>query len=241
MLDFEGGYNLRDLGGCPTDAGAMTRPGCFVRGGNLDHVSAAGQRQILDYGVRTIIDLRDECEVRDYPTPFQASSAVRYLNLPLIGERLSSDAAWREQTGSLELPDLYAAYLQRCQSQIRAIVMAAAESAFATLFFCHAGKDRTGLVAALLLGAVGVTASAIVDDYARSAGHIAHLAREWRAYAAANGHDLERLERDIASRPDTMRHTLKHIDTQYGGAAGYLRACGVPQDALDTLRARFVG
>lgn len=238
----DGGYNLRDLGDQPTRNGRRTLRGLLLRGGNLDGLSVTGRQQLLDYGVRTVIDLRDEWEVEQYPTPFsQSVVACAYCNLPLIGARLSADPVWEAETQTMSLEGLYAHYLDRCRTQIAAIVAAVVDSAPATLFHCYAGKDRTGIIAALLLGAVGVTDDAIVEDYAQTAAQITHLAEAWRAHARATGYDLARLEHEIDSQPSTMRSMLDHLNTRYGGVVDYLLACGVTTTQLSVLQQRFVG
>jgi protein-tyrosine phosphatase len=167
QLEVEGGYNIRDLGDYPTQDGHSTRRGVLIRGGNLQNLSGMAQQQIMDYGVKTIIDLRDEWETQSFRNPFVQSSTITCLNLPLIGNTLSANPTWKADTQNYTaLYELYAKYLDHCQRQLGTIVSAIAENSFATLFFCHAGKDRTGIVAALLLGAVGVPDVAIAEDYA---------------------------------------------------------------------------
>src|SRR5689334_13916500 len=76
QLDIEGGYNIRDLGGYPTKDGRTTQPHRLIRSGNLDKMSARGQQQLIDYGVKTIIDVRDEWEAQHFPNPFVQSGRV---------------------------------------------------------------------------------------------------------------------------------------------------------------------
>src|SRR6185369_13069918 len=112
-LTVEGSYNVRDLGGYPIQGGHYTRIGVFVRAGNLDKVTPMGREQLLDLGVRMIIDLRDEWEARDYPCVFARSRDVRYVNLPLAGNSLSRDKHWHTATHSYtSLHELYAVYLE---------------------------------------------------------------------------------------------------------------------------------
>ncbi len=240
-LEIDGGYNLRDLGDYPTRHQRFTRRRVLIRGGNLDKVSDAGQQQLLDYGVRTIIDLRDEWEVEKYPTLFSQKRPINYLNLPLIGARLADDAAWTALAQDVSLATWYVRYVEHCQIQIGEIIAAVAESPAATLFHCHAGKDRTGIIAALLLGAVGVSKQAIIEDYVQTSSQITHLTEAWRAYAVQNGHDLERLKRESASEPETMHSLLNYLHEQYGGVTGYLKTCGVSVKHLERLRTQFVG
>jgi hypothetical protein len=125
----EGSYNVRDLGGLRTEDGASTRSGVCIRAGNLDKLTSVGQRQLLSYGVRTIIDVRDEWEARTFPNVFSSSSEVIYHNVPLIGDALTNDAQWKTATGSYTyLHELYTTYSEYCKQQIRAIVTTIIES-----------------------------------------------------------------------------------------------------------------
>ncbi len=240
-LSIEGSYNVRDLGGYATGDGQSTRWHTFIRAGNLDKVSAAGSKQLIDYGVKTIIDLRDEWEVESYPNVFAQASDVQYINLPLIGNRLSWDENWKAASEKYsQLHELYSTYLDECQPQIGAIMAAIAESTAGTVFHCHAGKDRTGLIAALVLGAVGVADEAIAADYAQTNDQIAPLVAEWRSYALKHNRDMADFERDSASAPQTMIDTLSHLRARYGGVTAYLAGCGVTEGQLKQLHSGFV-
>ncbi len=240
-LRVEGVHNIRDLGGYPLAEGGVTREQVLIRASGLDQVPASAQQQLIDYGVKTVIDLRDEWEVEHYPNVFARSTAVEYVNLPMIGSKLSNSDVWKAELQSCQhLHEMYARFLDRCQKQIGAIVSAIAESPAVTIFHCYAGKDRTGIITALVLGTVGVSEQLIVEDYAASSAQLAVLKAMWRANALQVGSDLEILERDIASETGTMVETLAHLRQQYGGISDYLRRCGVSDDHLAQLRNRLV-
>src|SRR5689334_817200 len=147
QLSIEGSYNVRDLGGYPTTDGRAIRSQMLIRAGNLDKLTNTGQQQLIDYGVRTIIDLRDEWEVRRYPDKFARSTAVTYLNIPFLGDNYVEEEPARIV---ITVQDIYCVYLDNCQPQIGAIVTAIAEHPSAIVFHCHAGKDRTGIIAGLV-------------------------------------------------------------------------------------------
>ena len=190
-IEVEGGYNVRDLGGYPTIEGRLTRSRVLIRAGTLDKLTPHGQRQLADYGVKTIVDLRDEQEANEYPDLFAPSTT--YLNLPFFGDTLSADETWyRHWTDSPTLHELYQHYFDRCQPQIKAIISAVAASTPGILFHCYAGKDRTGLIAALVLSSVGVPAEVIAEDYERTSQHIQHLIVEWRESAQKTGGSMLR-------------------------------------------------
>ncbi len=240
-LVVEGSYNVRDLGGYATVDGHHTRWKVLVRAGSLDQVSAAGCQYLIDYGIKTVIDLRDEWEVEDFPNVFAQVASVQYVNLPLIGNPLSQDERWKAGSETFSrLDEFYIYYLAHCQRQISSIIGAVTESGGGTIFHCYAGKDRTGLIAALVLGAMGVTTTDIAEDYAQTSQHIRHLVAQWQDYAVKNGYDLGKLERDSGAAAETMMNTLDYLTEHYGGARDYLMGCGVNESQLAALRERFV-
>jgi protein-tyrosine phosphatase len=213
----------------------------LIRAGNLDQIPASSQQQLMAMGVKTIIDLRDEWEVEHYPNVFAQSQNVNYVNLPLIGNHLSNSEAWQQETlHYASLHELYCIYLDRCQAQVGAIISTIAESTPTIVFQCYAGKDRTGIIAALLLGVVGVPDHLIAEDYSHSKAQIGHLIEQWRAYALQQGRDMQRLALDAGSEATTILEMLAHIRRQYGTVADYLRACGVTDRQLAQLRSRFI-
>src|SRR3954468_15212946 len=94
-LIVEGSYNVRDLGGYPTADDQTTHWKVFIRAGSLSDVSPEGCQYLNDYGVKTIIDLRDEWEAEMFPNTLAQVADTRYVNLPLIGNHLSQDANWK--------------------------------------------------------------------------------------------------------------------------------------------------
>lgn len=227
-IDVEGSWNVRDLGGYATADGRVTRWGRVIRAGNLDKVTAAGQQKLVDYGVKTIIDLRDLQEVTDYPDVFAASTVVRYQHVPIARDGYND--------GYVTLKELYCNYCDGFQPSIGTIVGAIAESEPGVLFHCFAGKDRTGIIAALLLGAVGVPDDVIAEDYALTRERITMLHESWRTWAMQQGQDMERFEHDISAEAATMLETLRHIHHRYGGVGNYLSTCGVTEQQVEKLR-----
>jgi protein-tyrosine phosphatase len=232
-LTVEGCKNARDLGGYPTADGRSTRWQVLVRAGDMSNVSSQGQLRLADYGIKTIVDLRDESELKDTPNGWVQATEIRYRHLPMMGDAVWQTESWQLARDSHQhLHEHYTFYLEQCQSQIGAIVGAVIDHMPGTLFHCFMGKDRTGLIAGLLLGAVGVPDAVIVDDYALTTEHFAAVIPDWRVKAVERGEESARFDRDVASEPFTMVETL--------GVRAYLAACGVSEAQLGMLRERFV-
>lgn len=237
-LPLEGAVNLRDLGGYHTADQRMTRWKVLLRSDNLDTLTEADQQALLDYGVRHVVDLRSLPEIQLKPDVFAQSPHVTYYHLSMIEHGPEMDAADA-------LPghgEQYAYYVDRCQPAIKAILETiCAANDGAVVFHCAVGKDRTGIIAALLLSLAAVDAEIVTEDYALTAGFIAPRVAEIRQRIVNAGEDVERFDRAFAAHADSMRHLLAYLQANYGGAAGYVQAIGVDDSAVEALRLRFVG
>lgn len=234
-LQLEGTYNVRDTGGYGTEQGGSTRWQTLLRGDSLHRLSTAGQETLIAAGLRTVIDLRRDSELAQAPNVFAASEAVRYRNVSLL-------AAAAEATGPVTLDEIYLHILDGAHDQIREVFATLAEpEAFPALVHCTAGKDRTGLIVALLLGNVGVPTATIAADYALSEGLLAGaFVTEMRERVVAAGGDWALMAPLMGSPEELMLHTLAGIDARHGSIPDYLRAIGVPETQLDALRTALV-
>jgi protein-tyrosine phosphatase len=231
---WDGCFNARDTGGLPAGEG-VTRSGVLFRSDNLCRLTEAGLHGFAASGVETVIDVRSAYELGIDPSPFAASNTVRYLNLPLQNE---DDAAAMAQINSdIALPDMYRVMLRHFGANIRAIVEAVAEADGAVVIHCHAGKDRTGLVIALLLSAVGVADDTVAEDYAASQHYLREAAEQ---LASAKPEERAGLERHLGAEAETMLSTLDWLQAEYGGAEAYLLQSGVPERVIARLRERLV-
>jgi protein-tyrosine phosphatase len=243
-VELEGTANTRDLGGLPVTGGGTIRPNVLLRSDNLQDLTAADVDLLLGpIGLRTVLDLRTATERRGTgPGPLAAHEAVRHLHLSLIPEGLSV------MPGAV-LPDRWAdgatgAYLHYLADAPGAVADAArvvaAPGAGAAIVHCAAGKDRTGVVVAVLLEAVGVPRAEVVDDYALTNERIEQIYDRLLG-TDTYGVDVARIGLD-AHRVDafTMQAVLDVVDERWGGAAAYLQKAGLEDGWLESLRARLV-
>ena len=237
----------------PAGGGRSTRSGSLIRSDVLCRLTAAGRRALLEHGVRTVVDVRTPAEVaRDwqaYPfredatAPGEQMTRVRYRNVPFTSGR--DDQAWQV------MHDAYAAATSREElnrldldghpAGIAAIVAAIAEAEpGGVLIHCHAGKDRTGLVVALLLSLVGVTDEDVADDYALTTTSLEGLIADWLSEMSDDPAEHERLRRLAEPRREAMLDTLAYLRQRYGSAERYLLAAGVQPEQLARLRERLL-
>lgn len=231
-IRLEGAHNVRDVGGYPTLDGRMTQWRRLLRADSLHRLTADDQQRLRDYGVRTIIDLRLPFEVKHNPNVFARANDVRYLNLPLITERSETSIESRARS----VAELYRLMLEECQEPIHRTLATMAEAEAPVLVHCFVGKDRTGLIAALALGAAGVPVETIADDYALSAPLTMSLIAEIRATLIRLGYDTARFDRLSPAPREAMLSTMTYLNERYGGVEAYLAAIGLTNAQRDGLR-----
>ncbi|MGE3285502.1 MAG: tyrosine-protein phosphatase, partial [Pseudonocardia sp.] len=178
-LKLEGLDNVRDVGGLPVSGGGATRSGRLLRSAALHYVTEADVRHLVDvFGLSLVLDLRTAREInRDGPTPI-ARAGVRTVALTFVPE----DGRPLPETGDDTDPLLrnYLGFLtDHPENVVEAARLLAAPDAGPALVHCQAGKDRTGVLVALLLDTVGVERDAVVEDYALSAQEVEAMFRRW--------------------------------------------------------------
>ena len=213
----------------------------LVRSDNVASLTAAGRQAMIDYGITTVIDLRAESERIGSPGPpfsnFQSTSPVQpatdtngAVNLHLA---LVDDETVPFLNQAATMPDRYRLMLDRCQVALGAIFTAIAQAEGPVLFHCFAGKDRTGLVAAMMLSLAGVEPEAIGADYAETDTQLADRYAEWLAKALPDR--LESMRDELRCPPEWMLRTLAYAEETWGGLESYLEAAGVAPADIDRL------
>ncbi len=234
ILQVEGAYNVRDLGGYRTKDGRTTRWGTIYRADGLHRLTQAGRQTIEDLGVRMVIDLRHGRELQEKRSVFEGSDSVAYRNVSL----LNPVSPYSRQMDSLG--DVYIGLLEDCRHELRSVFALLAERGDeAVLFHCAAGKDRTGIVAALLLELAGVERETIIEDYMLTAMCIAPLLEELRRGRPPMAAEDE-YEKLLGCEPGNMREMLRHVEQNYGNAERYLLAIGLQPDQVRAVKERLL-
>ncbi|GHJ48027.1 protein-tyrosine-phosphatase [Catellatospora sp. TT07R-123] len=201
ILDWPDCVNARDVGGLPTVDGGRVRDGALLRSDRHDRMTEATVRAVRAAGVNRILDLRWSWECAEFPSPFAGDD--RYRHTPLLNDVLDY----------VPPPDGYVPMLDHNQARIGAAFRAVAEAPpGAVLIHCHSGRDRTGVLVALLLRVAGVGEEDVAADYALT----------------------------DRCAPAPMLKTLAHLEQRHGGAEAYLAGAGVTAAELDAVRARLL-
>lgn len=229
-----GTLNLRDLGGYPAGDGGVVRWRTLLRSDALSRLDETGRATLAGLGLRTVVDLRTDEEARDAPSKLDGTGAQAF-RFPLF----SADAIGRLPP---ELAAVYRYMIDDCGPVIAAAVgQLCREGALPGLIHCSAGKDRTGLVVAVILGVLGVPDDVIAADYALSAGYLDSDAASVISRISAIGGAAGRLDLAVlGSPPALILDALARIRAQAGSVPGYLLRHGLTDDSLRALRTALV-
>lgn len=240
-LEWDGLLNARDLGGHPTEDGAETRWGSVVRTDSVRQLTDEGWSAVVDYGVRTIVDLRSDEELAEDPPaelPVEAVHVSFFDNRPEVFEEVEEASASAENHAAATRA-VYLIFLEHFRSNVAAAIRAVATAPEGgVVVHCHGGKDRTGLVSAFLLRLAGVPIEEIATDYSLSEERLRTRHEEWFAEAADEA-ELERLHRISKTPAASMVQVLEELERRYGSIAGYLKAGGATDEELERARARL--
>ncbi len=239
-LDWPLCFNARDLGGLRTCEGGVTRRHTFIRADTCSRLSPAGVSAARAYGVRTIVDLRSEHEIRAdpviLPPPVAEDDTIEYLHRPLEDHSPESDALMQAAQSRAEV---YRISLDYHRFKIAQVMRALATARIGgVVFHCQAGKDRTGVVAALLLDLVGVARDDVAADYVESQTRLWPLYEE-RLLSLDHDPSQDAWFRPVCL-PETIHDLLAYVDTAYGGTAAYLTRSGLSLAEVVALRRRLL-
>lgn len=239
-VEFTGIDNVRDLGGLEVAGGVRTRRGRVYRASTLQELTDHDRDTLLGVlGVRTILDLRSPDEARREGYGLVAAAPVRIVNLPIAKAKSKPGEAVPDS----RRVDLVALYRDMLAGSVRSVVTAARLIVEAgphpVVFHCAGGKDRTGILAAVLLDAVGVPAEAIVEDYALTALRLDRIRERLVRLPSYRGLPPVR-EGVLTADPMVMRQFLTTLRAAHGGAAPWLLDHGLSAVDLARLRAALI-
>jgi len=236
-LKLQIAYNVRHLGGYATVNGSQTTCTDIVRSASLHRLSGEGIEMLAAHGVGTVVDFRSTMEREREVTPDLSAHGIRVVHAPVFEQDASPVALEPEFPGFAKV---YERMLEMGRSAYRSLFEVIAEAPTGVLFHCAAGKDRTGVAAALALDLAGVPEETILDDYSVSRSLLSEAFLEWLPRIHERGIDERRAMQLMASNREDMQATLRHIRTRWGSAEGYLEDIGLTFDAISAIRARLV-
>jgi len=238
VIDLEGCLNFRDLGGYPTEGGRTLRWRRLYRSDALHHLTAADVTRMRDeLRIATVVDLRSSSELRTEGRGALATEAMEFHHLPLFDGRVARPESWN---GMETLADRYFLLAEIAKEPIARVVTVLAGSSGPAVYHCAAGKDRTGVVSAVLLGLLGVPDEIIVADYAATQENLDAIIER---LMSTEGYQtmLAALPPDtMHAEAETMVVFLRSIRERYGSMRGYARAAGVKEPVVERLVERLL-
>ena len=225
---LEGAFNLRDLGGYETASGHRVRWRTLFRSDSLHRLTEADLAQFAELGIHTVIDLRTGDEVRERGS---FDGATRSLNLPLFDQLRSRDDTETTYRDAALVTARYFQILDEGQAQIARVFEALSDVAsYPAVFHCAAGRDRTGVIAAMVLGLLGVPDDEIVADYVLSQEAMERFLEHLRAERPESAEELDRVGPGLVSLfADAMHGLLDAVRAEWGSFDGYANAIGLPE------------
>jgi protein-tyrosine phosphatase len=246
-LELEGPVNFRDVGGYATADGRHVRWGCVYRSDSLESLTSADIARLDELGIRLVCDLRRDEERAAAPSRVVGHGDLRIEHLPIGGIAAETrDMAGRMLRGEIPevsvamMADVYLTILDLHPDSFGTVVAYAADPAsLPMVVHCTAGKDRTGVASALLLGALGVDDETIAADYGLSDEFQARARiAAVRPQLDAAGIEFAKVEAYFQAPRAVIAATLDGLRERYGGVGEYLtERAGLAPATLDKLRA----
>lgn len=226
--------NTRDLGGYETQDGHYTKAHHYVRASGPYLCNDDDLDQLYDYGVRTVIDLRSDFEKRIMKSRFLDDDRFENIEINLMDDQVVKIVP-DEVREYADLGGVYIYTLEAHKESIRQVFKVFLDHLYdCVLFHCSAGKDRTGIIAALLLDLAGCHEYDIVKDYSESYSNNEQIMDELEKQV---DHDAKEY---LSSSPRYMMVMLDYLYEHYGSAEAYLETCGLSRDEVLDLKESFL-
>lgn len=237
LITLEGAVNFRDLGGYDAGGGQRTRWRTLFRADGLGELTEPDLAVLRDLGIRTVIDLRSGSELERGRFDPDAHPAA-FHHFPFIAEL--PDAQEFDRRPGL-LGTQYLEIVRDAGDQIlAALSVLASEDALPAVFHCTAGKDRTGVLSAIVLSLVGVDEPTVVADYALSGAAMLRLRAKLIAKYPEGRETIENIDEVFSADPVQMEQLLDHLEEEYGSVGAYVNQLGAAPALVERLRAALL-
>lgn len=237
-LPLKKAYNIRDIGGYPCINKGVTKWKTFLRADSVADLDSEDIKFLLDYGLTSVVDLRSKVETKESPNPFQSIQSVEYINIPLgvsSGDDDTQDLTRIMMKDPLKtMPTFYIRILKESRERIKEIFeFIANQDEGCLLFHCTAGKDRTGVLAMLLLGLCGVDNVDIITNYMTT---YQYIIKNPVIKNLSNNYCKE----VIYSNVEYIEAAIEYIESEFRGFENYLVSIGIEEGILNNVKAKLV-
>ncbi|MAY85123.1 MAG: hypothetical protein CML02_00100 [Pseudooceanicola sp.] len=238
-LSIGGAHNFRDLGGIPLRDGGRTAPGRIYRSCALVGLAPLQQAKVEALGLTCALDLRSEAESARNPGGFHGLASR--ISVPLFATLAPAAEVLAEAPGARLVLRYIGALTDAQPAFAEAMTHLARAPDGPIAFNCTVGKDRTGLIAALLLDLTGADRAAIAANYAETEDFAPGLLARLASEGLAAGADPAIMDRLLRAEAQTMHKVLSFVDDRFGGSRSFLSQAGVSPADLDRLAGRVRG
>ena len=239
LVPLEGAFNFRDLGGYPTHDGRVTRWGTLFRSDTLHELSPADVDRLRAMGLATVIDLRTLRELEQTGRGPLGPEPIDYRHLSVLGDGPGREAAGEAMAAPEgdDLSERYLWYLEVGAPALAAALTILGEPArYPLVFHCAAGKDRTGVLAALVLDLLAVAPEVIVADYLMTAERMEYILGRYRSDPDFEARMASVPPSRFSVQASTMERFLDVLHQRWGGAEAWAIGAGVAPASIERLR-----
>lgn len=236
-LPLENAHNVRELGGYPVKGGGQTAYHRFLRADDLSTLTDNDIAFLAAYGVSLVMDLRSDDEAQKAPDRLDGAEGIAYVRIPFLGRDLSDAMQVSEADIALGLGALYTGMIEN-KALVKEIFEAIEKAPDGcVLFHCTAGKDRTGVLAMLLMSLAGADKQDCITSYEQS---YINLTRKAEFAQMSQAPSLAKYQALMYSLPETMGACYDHMIQKYGSVEDYLRECGLSGYQLENIKRRLL-
>lgn len=234
MISLEKMVNTRDLGGYETQGGTYSKAHKYVRASSPANASKEDIQTLKDYGIKVVIDLRSDFEKEHQENPFMNDQYIDFYEVNLFDSTTASIVP-DEVKQYKDLGGVYIYMLEAMKEKFKDIFDIFLRYPYdCVLFHCSAGKDRTGIVSALLLDLIGCHEYDIVKDYSESYENNIEINESLTAMMQD-----EEAKQYLKSSPRYMMEFLDYLREYYGSAKEYLSEIGLKNDEIEEIIENF--
>ena len=248
-IELDDASNVRDLGHYPTKEGKRTVSGLLFRAAGLHELSESSIAILLHRGIITDVDLRRTDEVDQRPDLLGKSDKINYIRHNIVGDLPTFPDEKLEGTLETNLDIIvewyhktYAGWLENNQTAIKdALTTLFNPDNLPALYHCEAGKDRTGIISALILSVCGVDDESVAEDYGLSAKYLIDRYFQEQALPGRTRENYTWLDyQNENCSPKVMIKIMDYIKTVYGGTENYIVSLGITKETIETFKEIFL-
>ncbi len=229
-FNFKAVYNCRDIGGFITSSNQLVQSNVFIRSDNLTDLEKSEMDFLEERGVQAVIDFRHKDEIDHAPDPFAKHPRIDYHNIAILDHAQFT----LEDLNRIKLSDLYISMAEN-ETFVRSVFETLAQYDKTVLYHCTAGKDRTGVITALLFKLVGVPDIDIIADYEVSFTYLVPK------YAGRDENVSEMYKDLFDSKPETMETFLNYLNYKYPNILDYFASKRISNETLERIKHKLLG